>query len=75
MSFVARSSEAVVEGDVRRLRLADLADAFVLDLAWPASANGGVEVEASGVLVSSRKPEVKLCFEGKAIVGKDVRRG
>lgn len=75
IGFLAQTFDDVVDGDTRRLRVANFGDAFVLELAWPAAASGGVEVEASGVLLSTSKPEVNVCFEGKAIVGKDVGGG
>lgn len=75
LGFQTHTFEDVVVGDMRHLKVGDLGDASVLSLTWPASASGGVEVEASGVLVSTSEPEVNVCFEGKAIVAKDRGKG
>jgi hypothetical protein len=70
---IAYSFEEVVEGDVRHISWTDPTKSDTLRLAFPASAGGGVEAEASGVLVSKGAPELNVCFEGKAIVGKDFQ--
>lgn len=73
LGFIARSSDDDVEGDRRHFTLAQLPPGFEVRFTWPASAAGGVETDASGVFLSSARPEYNLCFAGKALVGKDIQ--
>lgn len=73
VGFIARSSDDVVEGDLRHLTLEQFPPGFEVRLTWPASATGGVEVDASGALLSGDEPEYNLCFVGKALVEKELQ--
>jgi len=73
VGFIARSSDDVVEGELRHFTLAQQPPGFEVRFTWPASAAGGVQADASGVFLSKARPEYNLCFVGNALVGKDVQ--
>lgn len=72
VGLIARSSDDVVVGEIRHLTYEEIPPNFEIHFSWPASAEVGVEVEASGVLLSRGRPEYNLCFVGKALVGTDI---
>lgn len=72
VGLIARSSDDVVEGEMRHLTFKEIPPNFQIHFAWPASAEGGVEVEASGTILSSGRPEYNFCFAGKALVATDI---